>query len=145
MNKDVLISIKGLHFDVSDDPEDLEVFQSGQYYIRGNMHYLIYDEPVEGTDYTTKNMIKFNSTSMTLTKKGVINTSMLFEVAKKNITNYATPFGTLVIGIDTHSIDINTPEDELRLDISYSLDINYEHLSDCNITIIAKNAGDLDI
>lgn len=140
MNKDVLISIKGLHFDVSDTPEDLEIFQPGQYYKRGDMHYIVYEEPIEGTEYTTKNMIKFDNTSMTLTKKGVINTSMIFETSQKNLSNYATPYGNLVIGIDTHSISIENNPEEIRLIISYSLDINYEYLSDCTITIVAKNA-----
>lgn len=140
MNKDVLISIKGLHFDVSEQPEDLEVFQPGQYYMRGGLHYIIYEEPVEGTDYTTKNMIKFDENSMTLTKKGIVNATMLFDKNNKNLTNYNTPYGSITIGIDTQSINVYKGSDEIRLNIRYRLDVNYEFLSECNIDIIAKNA-----
>lgn len=140
MNKDVLISIRGLHFDVSEQPEDLEVFQPGQYYMRGGLHYIIYEEPVEGTDYTTKNMIKFDENSMTLTKKGIVNATMLFDKNNKNLTNYNTPYGSITIGIDTQSINVYKGSDEIRLNIRYRLDVNYEFLSECNIDIIARNA-----
>lgn len=140
MNKDVLISIKGLHFDVSEEPEDLEVFQPGQYYMRSGMHYIIYEEPIEGTEYVTKNMIKFDENSMTLTKKGVVNATMLFDKSKKNLTNYNTPFGSIVIGIDTQDIKVYKKDTEIRLSIRYLLDVNYEFLSECNIDIVARNA-----
>ena len=73
-NKDVLICIKGLHFNVSDKPDDLEVILPGQYYKRGDMHYLIYEEPIEGTEQVSKNMIKLNMT----TKKNMMILMTIF-------------------------------------------------------------------
>lgn len=140
MNKDVLICIKGLHFNVSDKPDDLEVILPGQYYKRGDMHYLIYEEPIEGTEQVSKNMIKFNESGMTLNKKGLTSTSMFFNPSEKNLTNYNTPFGSLVIGIDTHSLDYDISDAQITLNVKYSLDINYEFLSECSINIIAKDA-----
>jgi len=140
-----MISIKGMHFDVSDEANDVEVIQQGQYYKRGGMHYLIYDEPVEGSEQVTKNMIKFNDTTMSLSKKGVVNTTMLFDVAEKNLTNYATPFGSLVIGLDTHNISVNATENELKLNVQYSLDVNYEFLANCNINIVARDMNSAQI
>ena len=139
MTKDVMISIRGMHFDLTDNGDNIEIIQPGQYYTRGDTHYLIYEEPVEGTDQTNKNMIKFNDTSMTLTKKGVINTSLLFDTSKKNLTNYVTPYGNLVIGLDTHTVSVTKTDDEINLKINYSLDVNYEFLADCDISIIAHD------
>ncbi len=137
MNKDVMISIKGMHFDVTEAGENLEVIQPGQYYKRGDMHYLIYEEPVEGSDAVNKNMIKFNDSCMSVTKKGMINTTMLFDTKQKNLTNYSTPFGNLIIGLDTHSIKLGRTDDTVSLNVKYSLDVNYEFLADCNINITA--------
>lgn len=145
MNKDVMISIKGMHFDVSEQGDDIETIQTGQYYTKGQMHYIIFDEPIEGSSNVTKNMIKFNESSMSLTKKGAINTSMLFDTQQKNLTNYSTPYGNLVIGIDTHSISIKEFSNEIRLKVNYSLDVNYEFLTDCDIEIIAHNLDSADI
>jgi len=134
-----MISIKGMHFDISEQGDNIETIQTGQYYTRGQMHYLIYEEPVEGTNKVTKNMLKFNESSMSLTKKGVINTTMLFDTQKKNLTNYSTPYGNLLIGLDTHNISVKETKDEVRLNINYSLDVNYEFLTDCNIEVVAHD------
>lgn len=140
MNKDVLISIKGLHFDANDSSDDIEVIQAGQYYKRGGMHYLVYDEPLEGSNQVSRNMIKFNDSSVSVTKKGPFNATMLFEEASKNLTNYTTPFGSIVIGLDTHNIELSDSDDSLKLHVDYSLDINYEYMADCNISIEARSA-----
>ena len=58
MTKDVLIAIKGMQFEGATDPEEIEVIQRGQYYERNGSHYLLYDEPVEGSSDIIKNRIK---------------------------------------------------------------------------------------
>lgn len=139
MNKDVLISIKGMHFDNSENGDDIEVIQKGQYYYRGGNHYLVYDEPVVGSGSINKNMIKFNNQVMTVTKRGIINTSLLFDSKEKNLTNYSTPFGNILLGIDTKSVCLSEEKHRLLVDVNYSLDVNYEYLADCDIHIEATD------
>ncbi len=145
MNKDVLITIKGMHFDSSNMADDVEVIQPGQYYKRGDTHYLVYDEPLEGSELVSRNMLKFNDMSLSVTKKGPFSASMLFEESVKNLTNYSTPYGSVVIGLDTHNIALTDSDDVLKLDVNYSLDINYEFLADCNISIEARNSDNASI
>lgn len=145
MNKDVLISIKGLHFDNTNSSDNIEVIQAGQYYKRGGMHYLVYDEPVEGTAEVCKNLIKFNENSLSVTKKGPFAATMLFEEASKNMTTYVTPFGNVMIGLDTHNIELSDDDSALKLNVNYSLDINYEYMADCNISIEARPAEDTQL
>lgn len=140
MNKDVVISIRGMHFQNTEDGDNIEVIQQGQYYMRSGMHYLVYDEPLEGTDAVIKNMLKFNDSSLSVTKKGPVSASMLFDTAQKNLTNYSTPFGSITMGIDTKSIDVKKEEDKLSLNVDYSLDVNYEFLADCHIHVVARNS-----
>lgn len=144
MNKDVLISIKGLHFETGSTSDNIEVIQAGQYYKRGGMHYLVYDEPLEGTDQVSRNLLKFNDKSLSVTKKGPFAATMLFEEASKNMTNYSTPFGSVIVGLDTHNISLSDKENELTLNVDYSLDINYEFMADCNISIEARPVMDAD-
>ena len=59
MTKDVLIAIRGMQFEGAEDPESIEVIQKGQYYQRNGSHYLVYEEPVEGTNDVILNRIKF--------------------------------------------------------------------------------------
>lgn len=48
MTKDVLVAIKGLQFDPEDEDRDLETVNSAEYYKRGNSHYVLYEEVMEG-------------------------------------------------------------------------------------------------
>ena len=135
MTKDVLIAIKGLQFEEAEDAEEIEVIQRGQYYQRNGAHYLMYEEPIEGTDDTILNRIKVKDNEVQVTKKGAVNTILSFQENEKNMTNYATPFGNLVMGIHTHQIDLTVQEDKILVHVDYALDVNYEFLADCKITI----------
>lgn len=135
MTKDVLIAIKGMQFEGAEDPEEIEVIQRGQYYERNGSHYLMYEEPVEGTTEVIKNRIKFKENEVQVAKKGAVNTTLTFTKNEKNMTNYATPFGNLVVGIDTQGIDLDLKEDKMDIKVDYALDINYEFLADCKISI----------
>lgn len=137
MTKDVLIAIKGLQFEEAEDAEEIEVIQRGQYFQRNGSHYLVYEEPVEGSSDTILNRIKFKEDEVQVTKKGAVNTMLSFRKNEKNMTNYATPFGNLVMGIHTYQIDLNMQEDKMLVHVDYALDVNYEFLADCKITITA--------
>lgn len=135
MTKDVLIAIKGMQFEGAEDAEEIEVIQRGQYYERNGSHYLLYDEPVEGTTEIIKNRIKFKNDEVQVAKKGAVNTILTFTKNEKNMTNYATPFGNLIIGIDTQEIALKLEEKKMDIRVDYALDINYEFLADCKISI----------
>lgn len=135
MTKDVLVAIRGLQFDGSQDDGSVEVITPGDYYKRNDKHYIIYEEHTEGVSQSTQNVMKFNEDGFDLTKKGAVNVHMVFEENKKNITNYGTPFGNIVIGIDTKKINVSEGAERIRVDIDYALEVNYEHLADCKIAM----------
>ena len=68
-------------------------------------------------------------------KKGITSAHMQFEKNKKNLSCYTTPLGDMVVGIQANRIKINEEPDSLLVNVDYSLDINYEHLSDCSIRL----------
>ncbi len=143
MTKDVLISVSGMQFGPDVNGEQIEVITKGNYYKKKDKHYLLYDEVMEGMDGVTKNLIRFDSKVFQLTKSGVTNVNMLFEENKRNITNYITPFGSITIGVDAHNIDVEETKDQIRIKIDYALDVNYEHLANCEIRmdISSKSEG----
>ena len=95
---------------------------------------------MEGTDEITKNIVKFDDEMLTISKSGFTNVEMVFEKNKRNMTNYVTPYGSLLLGIDTDRIDIKENDDSININIDYALDINYEHLLDCRIKMEIKNS-----
>ena len=136
MTKEVLLSLRGLHFDInSQDGDKIETIILAEYYKRNNSHYVIYDEMNEGFKESTKNIIKFKENSLDLTKKGLINVHMVFEENKKNMTSYSTPYGNLLIGIDAKKVRLNEEEGRIVVNVDYALEVNYEHLADCNIKL----------
>ena len=117
MTKEVMVSIKGLQFDQSADNEEIETIQWGQYYKKNGTHYVIYDELMEGCEEPTKNIIKFRERELNLTKRGLVNVYMVFE------------------------------EKEIRVNVDYALEVNYEYLADCKIEmyIRPKDNGGIDL
>ena len=134
--KEVLLTMQGLQFDQRmEDSDKIETVTVGDYYKKNNKHYVIYEEVVEGLPGATKNRLKFSRDMLELTRNGLINVHMVFQENKKNVTSYHTPFGQILIGIDTKKIQITEKEDDIVVDVDYALDVNYEFLSDCHIKI----------
>ncbi len=136
MTQEVLLTLKGLQFDQREEDSDkIETVMVGDYYKRGDKHYVIYEEAMEGFSQATKNRLKFGGHMLELSRSGLVNVHMVFEENKKNLTNYNTPFGQILVGIDTKRIQIEEKPDNITVDVDYALDINYEFLSDCHITV----------
>ena len=159
MTKDVLVSISGHHIDIMAEPEDqVKALESGQdaievvtpasYYCRNGKHYIIYDEVMEGMAGTIRNKIKITGdASVEIMKSGVSGTHMVFEKNKKNLTYYKTPYGQMLIGINTKNMKVSVSEDNIDVLVDYELDVNHEPLADCKIrmNITSKNSGDFSV
>lgn len=136
MTKEVLLTLQGLQFDQrEEDSERIETVTVGDYFKKNDRHYVVYEEITEGFEQPTKNRLKFSDHMVELTRNGLVNVHMVFQEKKKNMTNYNTPFGQILVGIDTKRVHIDEKEDNIVVDIDYALDINYEFLSDCHIKI----------
>ncbi len=142
MTKEVIVTIQGLQFDAeSQGEEELDKIESiypGEYYLRSGSHYILYDELMEGEATPIKNVIKLRDKEFTLTKKGIINTQMVFTEGKKNMTSYVTPFGNIMIALDTEKIIVEETEEELKIHIDYGLEANYQYIADCHITVMVS-------
>ena len=135
MTKDVMISIRGIQFEDGQDGEKIESIQRGEYYKKNDTHYILFEEVVEGTNDLIRNMIKFREGEMYLKKKGAVNVNMDFLVNKKTLTNYRTPYGSIVIGLEAKRVNFQEEEQKILLDVDYVLDVNYEPLADCKIHV----------
>lgn len=141
MTKEVLVSISGLQMAPDEQTDSVEVIAPGEYYYRNNKHFVIYDEVAEGESEATKNIIKFNGDMMEVTRKGSANVHLVFEKNKKNVTYYYTPFGSLNVGIEARSIEVTEEENEIKVNVKYALEVNYEHVAECDIVLTVKSKG----
>jgi len=150
MTKDVLISITGLHFEVFEDVgenrnDQIKVITPGNYYLRKGKHYILYDEVIEGMAGTIKNRIKItDNKTLEILKTGLSNAHMIFEKDQKNLAYYETPFGQLLVGVNTTKMDISVTENRIDVSVDYELDVNHEPLADCQIrlNVTPKESGE---
>lgn len=134
MTKDVLITISGNQL-MDGESGDVEMITTGAYYQKNGKHYITYDEVMEGFEGVIRNTIKIQPDSMDIIKTGITNVHMTFERNKKRLTCYATPMGDMMVGLNTKQISVNETDNNLKVKVEYSLDINYEHVSECNIIV----------
>ena len=112
MTKDVLLKIVGLHYDTfapeaDEETEPIEVIVPAPYYLKNNKHYIVYDEAVEGMMGTIKSKIKITGEEkLEMMKSGITNTHMIFEKDKIHMTEYATPYGELLVGVYTKDMKV---------------------------------------
>ena len=133
MNKEVIINISGLQLDAGTE-EPIELMTTGDYYLKNGKHYVIYDELTDDSQ-VVKNRLKISPKVVEVTKKGASSSHMVFERGKETLTYYDTPFGSLLLGINTSKIDLEEKEDSMALHIDYGLSINSDHVSDCSIDV----------
>ncbi len=145
MTKDVLVSISGLHADVMQESEEeneaIEVVNPANYYFRNGKHYIVYDEPVEGMSGTIKNKLKItDDNTVEIMKSGISNAHMIFEKNKKNQTYYSTPYGQMLVGVNTKDMKVDVKENRIDIQIDYELHVNHEAVADSTIkmNIISK-------
>ena len=140
MTKDVIISIRGLQVlvDENGEQEPVEVLNTGQYYYKNHQHYILYDEPAEGFEETTHNILKFNEKKLEVRKRGLLEVHMIFEENKKNISMYQTPFGRMDMGIATTRIALTEQPERIVLEVNYALEMSGNYVGDCNIQVLVQ-------
>lgn len=143
MTKDVLVSVKGLQFadaDVRETASDeeldsIETICPGRYYYRNEGHFIVYEELVDGFAGVIKNLIRLRDREFMISKKGPVNVQMVFSEGKKTMADYHTPFGNILVALDTKKIRTEETQDDINISIEYGLEANYQFIADCNIAI----------
>ncbi len=141
MTKDVIISVCSEQY----TPEGIKADESntvmqGLYYEKNRMRYILYDEAMEGVKEPVKTRIKFDAKTVELVRSGPVNIRMLLEKNKTNMTSYRTPYGNIMLGINTGEISV-ADEDGIILKAAYLLENEGRVISRNKITITVKSAG----
>lgn len=157
MKKDVLVSISGKHMGLEpgemlhageEEPEIIEMVMPASYYLRGGKHYILYDEVVEGMQGTIKNRIKISGEDcVEIMKSGLSNSHMVFEKNKKNHSYYRTPYGQLLVSVNTRNMKVCVKDDKIDVQVDYELDVNHEPLADCRIrmNIVPRGSAEFSV
>lgn len=145
MTKDVIITVCGLQIGPEVDGEPMEMITTGQYFQRNKKQYIVYEEAIEGETQTNHNRIKISPGRVELNKTGMLSVHMVFEENEKHKTCYYTPYGTLMMEIETKKITVSETENEIHIEIEYALEMNGEFVADCHIQINVKAKGEAEL
>lgn len=139
MNREVKLSIAGLHFSEENDENNVVSRYDAEYFKKNDSHYLIYEEMQEGFSKAVRNRIKCKDKLVELTRQGLMQTHMVFEEGQKHVTQYVTPYGEISLGIDTKRIALEEQAHSITITVEYVLEADGAYLSDCKIVIHAED------
>lgn len=142
MNREVLLTISGFHAGEDADNGSVETVADAEYFCKNGTHYVIFEEKAEGFDRTSKSRIKFKDDMVELVRQGLLETHMIFERNQKHMTNYQTPYGQMLLGVDTQKIRILQTEQQIRVLVEYTLEAEGAYLSDSKIEIVIRNKAE---
>lgn len=146
MKEKVFVKVKGLQFANGQEDEDIiEVINVGRYRIINGSEYVKYDEVYEESTQKSTNTIKISEKCVEITKKGLVTAHMSFVEGEKTMTFYDTPYGSIYLGIFAQNIQIERDEDDIRISIDYSIDMNYEKVADSHIDIEISSKGKITL
>ena len=134
MTKEVAVTISGLQL-AEGDQDNIEMVHLGEYHEKDGVHYLFFDEMLEGHDKPVRNMLKLNERSLSVRKRGPVTAEMIFEEGTTSETAYNVPFGSFMVTTRTTGIRLGVEEEKIEMTASYELCINGEHCSDCDIRV----------
>ncbi|MBQ9894014.1 MAG: DUF1934 domain-containing protein [Ruminococcus sp.] len=77
--------------------------------------------------------------SASIVREGAANSVLSLEIGRKHFCQYGTPFGSMQIGVYTHTIR-NTLAKDGKLYLKYTLDLNSSYLSDNEIIMTVQNS-----
>ena len=121
MTKDIILTISGLHKTNGEADEPVEIMSPGQYYLKNGKHYVLFEEMMEGVDGVVKSTLKFTEEKVELLRNGAATTRMIFQKQQEHMVVYQTPMGPLSISLYTDDIISELNEEQINLEIHYSL------------------------
>jgi uncharacterized beta-barrel protein YwiB (DUF1934 family) len=136
MTRDVLVSLKGLQIYLGEDEQsNIEKIVDGRYYYKNGKHYVFYEEILTDTGEKIKSQLMFHRETFSLIRKGAFSMHMVFQKGQKNFTSYKTPFGDILLGIYTTTLDFQDDGKCMKIDTLYDLEINYTNIAQCNLAV----------
>lgn len=142
------ITISTIQYDI-DAGETITISCPGTYFKHKEKHYIRYIEgPEDGSSFAdapgklTETVITIRDDRAEVTKRGLINTRMLYAPGIRHTASYENPMGKLLMEIHTHRVQITETERMVSIIIHYDLSLNQTFLSRCEMTMKVEKQDD---
>ena len=130
MNKEVLITIKSQQSLPGGEPEEgAELITRGTYqYGKNGIRFSYMESELTGLS-GTKTVFLIKPDEVVLSRKGTVNSQMVFRPGESSDFLYRTEFGFLQMGLDTKRLECSLDEHGGSMEIDYDLDFERSFLS----------------
>ena len=122
--KKVMISIKGLPVFASSDDDAFELMRDGEYSQKDGISTFSYIESTLTGQEGMLTTFDVENDRVVLRRGDGMSGDMIFSENQKHHFLYDTPFGSVMLGIDTHSITNEMSDDGGNLEIRYDIEVD---------------------
>ena len=125
MEKEVVISVKGIQTYEGTAPDAVELDTKGRMAQEGESYTLSYQESeltgLEGTLTT----IQVDGDQVTLMRVGEFNSQMVFQEGRRHLSMYNTPYGAMAIGVHTLHLLADLDGQGGRIEVDYTIEVDH--------------------
>lgn len=130
MEKPVIISIRGVQTLEEGQEDVMELVTQG--ILRqeeGELSLTYLESELTGLEGTTTTF-HITPERITLHREGTLNSEMIFQEGQKHFSLYETPYGGLMLGVNTHRAKADFGEDGGNLFIRYALEVDSQPIGE---------------
>ena len=125
MEKEVVISIKGMQKYEGTPPDAMELVTKGSLTREGESYTLSYQESeltgLEGTLTT----IQVDGGQVTLMRVGEFNSQLVFQEGRRHLSMYNTPYGAMSIGVNTRHLMASLTDQGGDIEVDYTVEVDH--------------------
>ena len=125
MQKNVVISVKGVQKYDNTDPETVELVTEGLLQEEKGIWVLSYEESEMTGLEGTQTVITVEGEQVTLVRTGHFNSQMVFREGRRHLSMYNTPYGSLAIGVNTRHLLADLSECGGTLEVDYTIEMDH--------------------
>lgn len=124
--KEVMIALHVLS--KGQDGEEVIEFETGGYFEYEEGHAILSYQETEviGTEGIRAVVEVFNQDRVSVTREGEYGSQLLMSLGKRNVCQYSTEFGVLMLGVSLNKLKNELSETGGKLRFAYTLDVNLE-------------------
>ena len=140
-NKDVVITIRSSQMVEGNENDGTELITRGTYaWSKEGARFTYMESEITGLG-DTKTVFLIKPDEAVLTRKGTVNSRMVFRPGENKRFAYETEYGILRLGLDTHRLDSRLDEHGGSVEIEYDLDFEQSVFSRNSFQIQVREIG----
>ena len=125
MEKEVVISIKGMQKYEGALPDVVELVTAGRLARDGTGYTLSYQESeLTGLDGTLTT-IQVDGEQVTLMRVGEFNSQLVFQEGRRHLSVYNTPYGAMSVGVNTRHLLAELSDRGGDIEVDYFIEIDH--------------------